>query len=114
FLGRTLAKDPAPKGLIVHIKTMLAGPALQASLRDALAEIRASGKDVVVYLPNGADNASLYVASAARMIVVGPETMVAPLGYAATGRYVRRALERVGIEPEVFAKGMYKSAGEMF
>lgn len=112
-LGRALAKDPRAKGVLVNLKMLIAGPAVQASLRDALAEIRASGKDVVVYLPNGATNATLYVASAARKIVVGPETMVAPLGFAAMGRYVRRALERLGIEPEVFAKGMYKSAGEM-
>src|SRR5262249_52940990 len=60
----------------------------------------------------GADTHSLYVASAARMIVVGPATTVSPIGYAVQGRYLRRALERMGVEPEVFAKGMYKAAGE--
>ncbi len=62
---------------------------------------------------DGADTTTLLLASAARAIVVGPETMVSPLGFAVEGRYVRRALEQVGVEPEVFAKGMYKNAGEV-
>jgi protease-4 len=111
-LGRVLAEDREVKGLLLEVRGLSAGPAVLASLRDVLCEVRASGKDVVAYLPLGADNRTLYVASAARLIIVGPETMVAPLGYAAHGRYVRRALERVGVEPEVFSKGMYKSAGE--
>src|SRR6185436_7837844 len=89
-----------------------AGPAVLASLRDVLLSIRAAGKDVVAYLPVGADNRALLLASAARAILVGPETLVAPLGFAVEGRYVRRALEQVGVEPEVFARGMYKNAGE--
>lgn len=111
-LARMLAGDPEVKGLLLEVRGIAAGPAVLTSLRDVLLELRAAGKDVVAYLPQGADNRALYFASAARLVIVGPETMVAPLGYAAHGRYVRRALELVGVEPEVFAKGMYKSAGE--
>ncbi|WP_437798545.1 signal peptide peptidase SppA [Sorangium sp. So ce693] len=112
-LGKHLMKDPRPAGLLLRIRSVHAGPAVAASLRDALLEIRAGGKDVVAYLPMGADTTTLLLASAARAIVVGPETMVSPLGFAVEGRYVRRALEQVGVEPEVFAKGMYKNAGEV-
>lgn len=111
-LAEAIAHDPRVKGLLVQVRGVAAGPAVLSSLRDVLSEVRAAGKDVVCYLPLGADNKELYLASAARLVVVGPETTVAPLGFAATGRYVRRALERAGVEPEVFAKGMYKSAGE--
>jgi protease-4 len=111
-LGRALEADPGARGVLVRIRALSAGPAAQASLRDALAEIRALGKDVVAHLPDGADTAALYVASAARLVLVGPETMIAPLGYAFEGRYVRRALERAGVEAEVIARGTYKSAGE--
>ena len=111
-LTRAMADDPRVSGVLLEVKSPAAGPAVLASLRDVISEIRAAGKDVIAYLPYGADNQSLYLASAARLIVVGPETTVAPLGFAAHGRYVRRALSRLGIEPEVFAKGMYKSAGE--
>ncbi|XXX77846.1 signal peptide peptidase SppA [Sorangium sp. So ce134] len=112
-LGKHLMKDPRPAGLLLRMRSVHAGPAVIASLRDALLEIRAGGKDIVAYLPMGADNATLLLASAARAIVVGPETLVSPLGFAVEGRYVRRALERAGVEPEVFAKGMYKNAGEV-
>ena len=111
-LTRTMAVDPKVRGVFLQVRSAGAGPAVLASLRDVISEIRAAGKDVIAYLPHGADNRSLYLASAARLIIVGPETTVAPLGFAAHGRYVRRALERLGVEPEVFAKGMYKSAGE--
>ncbi|WP_437508587.1 signal peptide peptidase SppA [Sorangium sp. So ce1099] len=112
-LGKHLMKDPRPAGLLLRMRSVHAGPAVIASLRDALLEIRAGGKDIVAYLPMGADNTMLLLASAARAIVVGPETLVSPLGFAVEGRYVRRALEQVGVEPEVFAKGMYKNAGEV-
>ncbi|WP_433933001.1 signal peptide peptidase SppA [Sorangium cellulosum] len=112
-LGKHLMKDPRPAGLLLRMRSVHAGPAVIASLRDALLEIRAGGKDIVAYLPMGADNTMLLLASAARAVVVGPETLVSPLGFAVEGRYVRRALEQVGVEPEVFAKGMYKNAGEV-
>ncbi|WP_437953882.1 signal peptide peptidase SppA [Sorangium sp. So ce296] len=112
-LGKHLMKDPRPAGLLLRMRSVHAGPAVLASLRDALLEIRAGGKDIVAYLPMGADNATLLLASAARAVVVGPETLVSPLGFAVEGRYVRRALEQAGVEPEVFAKGMYKNAGEV-
>lgn len=111
-LTRAMAADPNVRGLLLEVRSLGAGPAVLASVRDVLSEIRAAGKDVIAYLPHGADNRSLYLASAARLVLVGPETTVAPLGFAAHGRYVRSALSRIGVEPEVFAKGMYKSAGE--
>ncbi|MCC6557944.1 MAG: signal peptide peptidase SppA [Polyangiaceae bacterium] len=111
-LGQELAKDARPAGLLLVIRSVRGGPAVLASLREAIAAIRDGGKDVVAYLPQGADNAALHVASAASAIVVGPETTVAPLGFAVEGRYVRRALEQAGVEAEVFARGMYKNAGE--
>ncbi|AUX39269.1 protease IV [Sorangium cellulosum] len=112
-LGKHLRKDARPAGLLLRMRSVHAGPAVIASLRDALLEIRAGGKDVVAYLPMGADNTMLLLASAARAVIVGPETLVSPLGFAVEGRYVRRALSQAGVEPEVFAKGMYKNAGEV-
>lgn len=111
-LAKALAADTRPAGLLVEVRSPTAGQAVLSSIRDVLLEIRAAGKDVIAYLPLGADNAALFLASAARLVIVGPETTVAPIGFAARGRYVRRALERIGVEPEVFARGTYKSAGE--
>lgn len=107
-----IARDPGAAGLLVRMRSLEAGLGTQSSLREALVELRASGKDVVAYLPDGADTATMFVASAARKVLVGTATMVAPVGYAATGRYLRRALDRLGIEAEVHTKGAYKSAGD--
>lgn len=112
-LGKELAADPRAAGLLVRIRALHAGAAVVTSLRDALLEIRASGKDIVVYLPAGADNASLLLATAARLVIASPGTLIAPIGYAVQGYYLRRALEQIGVEPEVLAKGAYKNAGEV-
>jgi protease-4 len=111
-LARHAARDPRVAGLLVRVKALHGGAATHVSLRDALAELRAAGKDVVLHLPEGAGSDALLLASAARLVVVGPGTVVSPLGYAAEARYVRRTLERAGVAAEVFARGAYKSAGE--
>src|SRR5262249_50774364 len=102
-LGQLVARDPHVAGVLGRIRMPGHGSAAPPSLRDVLSEIRAAGKDVVAYLPLGAGNRELFVASAARLVLVGPEITVAPVGFANRGRYVRRALERVGVEPEVFS-----------
>ncbi|MRG97615.1 signal peptide peptidase SppA [Polyangium spumosum] len=107
-----LRDDDRAAGLFVRLDGFGAGPSVLASLRKIFADLRAAGKDVVFYLPMGADNDAMYLASAGRRVVVGPETLVAPIGYAATGRYLRRALAEIGVEPEVFARGTYKAAAE--
>lgn len=107
-----LVADERVLGLVVRIKSIAAGPSVLASLRKALAEVPTKGKDLVFDLPMGGDNDAMFLASAGKRIVVGPETLVAPIGYAAEGRYLRRALAHVGIEAEVFARGAYKAAAE--
>lgn len=104
--------DPRVRGMIVTIKHMSSGMASAVSLRAELARLRAAGKEVVVHLPMGGGSKETYVATAANKIVVGPSTHLAPLGFLSTHAYVRRALDRAGIEPEIFACGEYKTAGE--
>jgi protease-4 len=111
-LARRLGSDPRVAGVVVTLRSLRGGAATAGALRDALVALRASGKDVVAHLPDGADSEALRVATAARLVVVGPGTTVAPIGYAAESRYLRRALDRAGLVPEVYARGTYKSAGE--
>ncbi|AKT37359.1 signal peptide peptidase SppA [Chondromyces crocatus] len=112
-LCQLMEKDARVSGLLLEIHAVHCGAAALASLRDVLRQLRAAGKDVVAYLPRGADNQALLLAASARMVILGPGTQVAALGYAAEGVYLRRALEQLGVEPEVIARGEYKSAGEM-
>src|SRR5262249_24586268 len=66
-IARAIRNDPRPRGVLVNIRSLHAGAGVEASLREALSEIRATGKDVVASLPSGADTGALYVASAARL-----------------------------------------------
>jgi protease-4 len=107
------ARDPRIAGLLVVLKSMRgAGFATAASIRSVLERARAAGKTVVVALPLGAGTRETFVAMAADRVLLGPAATLAPLGLLASARYIRGALDRAGIVPEVHARGRYKTAGE--
>jgi protease-4 len=104
--------DPNPRGLLLTLRSLRLGMATATSLRTQLTRLRNAGREVVVHVPLGADTREYYVACAGTRIYVGPQSSVAPLGFATNARYFRGALEKAGLTPEVFARGTYKSAGE--
>ena len=63
-------------------------------------------------LPFGGDTKELYVATVASRILVGPQATLSPLGFATSVRYVKGALDKLGVVPDVLARGEFKSAGE--
>lgn len=105
-------EDPRIRGVVVTMEAFGGGMATATSLRAELARLRAAGRDVVVVLPSGGDTKELYVATAASRILVGPQSMLSPLGFATSVRYVKGALEKLGVQPDVLARGEFKSAGE--
>ncbi|HKQ70804.1 MAG TPA: signal peptide peptidase SppA [Polyangiaceae bacterium] len=107
-----IAKDPKVKGLVVEIRSLRTGAAVATSLREALFALRASGKALAVHLPMGAGSREMLVASAADRIFMGPQSTILPLGVAVETRYLRRALDKIGVLPEIFARGEFKTAGE--
>lgn len=107
-----LIAEPRMKGLLVTLRSMSGGMAAASSLRAILMRARAAGKSVVVHLPMGGDTKEVYVASAATRVLLGPTAQLAPLGFRSATPYLKRALDRAGIEPQIFACGEFKSAGE--
>jgi protease-4 len=107
-----LITDPRVRGIIVTIKSLAAGMATSMSLRDQLARARAAGKEVVIHLPLGGGTKEVIVASAGSKVLLGPAAQLAALGFATRTRYVKSALDKAGVVPEVYACGEYKSAGE--
>ena len=105
-------RDPQVRGLVLTVKSMRAGFATSASLRAVIARARAAGKRVVVHLPLGGGTRETYVAVAADRVLLGPTAGLAPVGLLSHARYVRGALDRAGLVPEVHARGRYKTAGE--
>jgi len=114
-LRRVLAAvraDTRVTGVLFRIDALRVGSARATSLRDLLLALRAAGKKVAVYLPHGGGTLATYVASAADQVLLGPETHLDLTGFAIEATYLRGLLDRAGIEPEVFAKGRFKTAGE--
>ena len=104
--------DAKVQGLLVEIRSLQSGAATATSLRQMLLALKTSGKALFVYLPMGAGSREMLIASAADKIVVGPASSITPLGFAVESRYFRRVLDRVGVLPEIFARGEFKTAGE--
>lgn len=107
-----IARDPKVIGLVVELRSLRAGAAIATSLRTSLARLGEVGKPLVAYLPMGAGSREMLVASAANRIIVGPESSILPLGVAVEARYFRRTLDKIGVLPEIFARGEFKTAGE--
>ncbi|MCL4750608.1 MAG: signal peptide peptidase SppA [Myxococcales bacterium] len=106
------AMDARVLGVLIRIESLRVGSARATSLRDVLLECRRAGKQVAVYLPHGGGTLAAYVASAADLVLLGPETHLELTGFAVEATYLKAALDRLGLEPEVFAKGRFKTAGE--
>lgn len=107
-----VAADDRVAGLLVVIKSMRGGMATATALRGVLADARAKRRDVVVHLPVGGGTKEYYVASAASRVLLGPQAHLSCVGFVSSSMYVKRALDRAGVTPEVYAQGEFKSAGE--
>jgi protease-4 len=107
-----VAADAKIQALVVEIRSLEAGAATATSLREALLRLKRSDKALFAYLPMGAGSREMLVASAADKIAVGPASSLTPLGVAVETRYFRRVLDRIGVLPEIFARGEFKTAGE--
>lgn len=108
----TMCADRRIAGLLLTIRSPVMGMAGAASLRAILRRLRDAKKEVVVHLPYGADTTTLYVATVGTKILVGPQATLAPLGFASSVHSVKRALDRLGLVPQVLARGSYKTGAE--
>jgi protease-4 len=107
-----VARDSRVRGLVVVLHHVRGGFATATSLRQVLALARLAGKQVVVHLPQGGGTKEAFVGVAADRLLLGPGATLAPVGLLASTRYLRGALDRAGIVPDVHAQGRFKTAGE--
>jgi protease-4 len=106
------ARDRRVRGFLVVLKSMRGGFAAAASLRAVARRASAAGKEVVIHLPHGGATREAYAAAAADRAFLGPQAVLAPVGVLSSARYVRGALDRAGVVPEVHAHGRFKTAAE--
>lgn len=108
--------DERVVAVLLHIRPLAVGYARLQELRDAVARVRAAGKQVLAVLDLAVVNATreLYLASAADRVYVVPG-FVGPLaGVAGQSIFLGSFFERIGVQFEYVRIGEYKSAVETF
>src|SRR2546430_2015312 len=118
-LGSLLAQfrkakvDKRITAVLLDVDMSEAGWAKSEEIRDAIADFRASGKPVFAYMETGL-NKDYYIATACNKIFVPPPGELFTIGLAADVMFFRGSLDKLGIYPDIYQIGKYKSAGDMF
>ncbi|MCX7834593.1 MAG: signal peptide peptidase SppA [bacterium] len=110
---RRLSKDPQVVGLVLEIEEIqYPMSTLQAVMRE-LKQFKKEGKKIYVY-SKSMSNRSYALATIADKIYLHPEGEVFLIGFATSGLYLKKTLDKLGIEMEVEASGPHKTAPNMF
>jgi len=110
-LLRYAKTDSAIKGIYIKSNNDPNGFATNEELRIAIADFKKSGKFVYAY-GDGITQKAYYVASVADRIYCNPKGDVEWKGFATEMLYLKGALQKLEIEPQIFYAGKFKSATE--
>lgn len=105
--------DKRIKAILLDINLSGVGWGKAEELRDAITDFRSSGKPVYAYIEFGL-NKEYYIATACDKIIVPPPGELFITGLAADVMFFRGSLDKLGIYPDIFQIGKYKSAGDTF
>ena len=104
--------DKRISAILVDIDMSEAGWAKSEEIRDAIADVRPA-KPVYCYMETGL-NKDYYIATACDKIFVPPPGELFTIGLAADVMFFRGSLDKLGIYPDIYQIGAYKSAGDTF
>ena len=104
--------DRAIEGVLLEVPVLMTGWATLEAVRALVGRLRAAGKQVVVWLPEGGGNRELFLASAADRILASPRATLSPLGVAATTQHLKGLLDKVHVAVEVHRRAEFKTAAE--
>ncbi len=108
------ANDPRIKLAVLKLDGMTtAGLPQLEELGEAIHKFRDAGKKVVAYAPSY-EQEHYYLAAQADEVVLDPMGMVNIEGYSSYNNYFKDALDKLGVQINVFRVGEYKSAVEPF
>ena len=110
---RKAKNDHRIKGIYLNPRIFSASPATLAQIRQELIYFKESGKFIVAYADTYTQS-GYYLASVADKIAVNPQGSLDIHGFASMPVFFKDALEKLGIEVQVFKVGTYKSAVEPF
>lgn len=105
--------DSSVKGIYIKATNNANGFAANEELRKAILDFKTSKKFVIAY-GEIMDEKSYYVATAADKVYCNPSGGLEWDGFASTLFFVKNALDKLEIQPEIFYAGKFKSATEPF
>ncbi len=105
--------DPRIEGIYMEHGFIVAGYASLQEIRDAVLDFKRSGKFVYSY-GEYLSEADYYLASAADQLYLNPEGSLEFNGISVGVSFFQGTFEKLGIEPQIFRVGEFKSAVEPF
>src|SRR5437667_9155803 len=99
--------------VMLDIDMSEAGWAKSVEIRGAIADFRSSGKPVYAYMEMGL-NKDYYIATACDKTFLPPPGDLFTIGLAADVMFFRGSLDKLGIYPDIYQIGKYKTAADIF
>jgi len=101
------------KGIYLNTGLIMAGQANLLELREVLEDFKTSGKFIVAY-DEAYTEGGYYLASVADELYLNPMGAIDFNGFSSEVIFIKGFFEKVGIKPEIFRVGEFKSAVEPF
>lgn len=115
---RQAERDRRVAGVVAHVGQRPISLAQSSELRHAVARFRSSGKVAVAWTESfgelGAANVGYHLASAFEELWLQPTGDVGLTGVVARAVFVRDALDRLGVDPQLGQRHEYKTAADTF
>ncbi len=110
---RHAATDNKIKGIYLNLGDIPAGISTVQTIRKELSEFKKSGKFIIAYAI-GYSQKSYYLASVADRVYLYPQGEVYLKGLSAQIMFYKKALEKLGVQVQVFRHGRFKSFVEPY
>jgi protease IV len=108
---RYAKEDDRIEGIVLEPQFVMAGYASLKEIRDQLEDFRESGKWIYAYGEIFTEK-DYYLASVADKIYLNPAGMLELNGLVSEPVFIKGTLEKLGVEPQIFRVGEFKSAVE--
>ena len=108
------AENDKVEGIYLECNGVSAAPATLEKVRRALKQFKKSGKWIAAYGHEGINQADYYLASVADSIYLNPVGAVDLHGLGGMTPYMKKLLDKVGVEMQIVRVGTFKSAVEPY
>jgi len=109
------AKDSRIAGLVVKITGSSAGWAKLGEIRARLLEFQKSGKPSICYLAGDMPgNREYFLATGCAQVWIVPTAAVGTVGLMASSTFYRGTLDKLGMQPDIYGTGEYKTYRNQF